>query len=36
MSNNHTLSHVITFVLLGGITMSLGYLLLTTPSGLYA
>ena len=36
MSDSHTLSHLITFVLMGGITVSIGYLLLTSGGGLYA
>lgn len=36
MSDNHTFSHLITFILLGGIMVSLGYLLLNSGSGLYA
>lgn len=35
MSKDHTFSHLFTFVVLGGITGSLGYLLLTASGGLY-
>jgi hypothetical protein len=36
MSESHTLSHLITFVLLGGITITLACLLLHSGGGLYA
>lgn len=35
MSQDHTFSHLFTFAILGGITGSLVYLLLTTSTGLY-
>lgn len=36
MSDSYTLSHLVTFVLLGGITITIGSLLLHSGSGLYA
>ena len=36
MSNSHTLSHLITFILLGGISITVGMLLLGSGGGLYA
>ncbi|GLQ24060.1 hypothetical protein GCM10007853_19340 [Algimonas ampicilliniresistens] len=36
MSESHTLSHLITFALLGGITITLACLLLHSGGGLYA
>lgn len=36
MSDSHALSHLFTLTLLGGITISIGYLLLHSGGGLYA
>lgn len=36
MSHDRTLSHLMTFALLGGIVITVGRLLLTTGGGLYA